>query len=110
MNGWIETLTNEQLKPFGLVKPIDYEPWHITLISLVGISQKEKEKIRDSVLNPPKVVKDELAEALKIIADKADIDYETWYKLSKDSKTKYTDQLKYLDYFMIKVAKSYGGK
>lgn len=49
-DGWIEELTNAQLKPYGLVKPMDYEPWHVTLIELVAISQEKKIQIRDSVL------------------------------------------------------------
>lgn len=50
MNGWFEGLTNAQLKKYGLVKPMSYEPWHLTLIELVGISQTRKEAIRDSCL------------------------------------------------------------
>jgi hypothetical protein len=48
---WFKKLTNTQLKKFGLKKSVSYEPWHVTLIELVGISQEKKEQIRDSVLN-----------------------------------------------------------
>ncbi len=47
---WFKALTNVQLKKYGLVKTMDYEPWHVTLIELVGISQEKKIQIRDSVL------------------------------------------------------------
>lgn len=58
MDGWMEELTSEQLKPYGLCKPVPHEPWHITLIELVGVSQTEKEAIRDSVLNGIMYIKD----------------------------------------------------
>jgi len=58
-DGWVEDLTNAHLKKYGLVKPMDYEPWHVTLIELVGISDAKKKAIRDSVLNKNKIVKDD---------------------------------------------------
>ena len=48
MNGWFEKLTNAQLKPYGLCKPITYEPWHVQLIETIGISKSQKIAIRDS--------------------------------------------------------------
>lgn len=50
MNGWFEKLTNAQLKKYGLIKPVSHEPWHVTLIELVGISDSKKKIIRDAVL------------------------------------------------------------
>ncbi len=47
---WFKALTNVQLKKYGLIKSVPHEPWHITLIELVGISQEKKIQIRDSVL------------------------------------------------------------
>jgi hypothetical protein len=48
---WFLKLNNDELKKYNLKKSVSYEPWHVTLIGLVGISQKEKEAIRDIVLN-----------------------------------------------------------
>ncbi|PYG90126.1 D-alanyl-D-alanine carboxypeptidase-like protein [Ruminiclostridium sufflavum DSM 19573] len=47
---WFKELTNAQLKKYGLVKPMDYEPWHVQLLEHNGISDVQKEQIRDSVL------------------------------------------------------------
>jgi hypothetical protein len=48
---WFKSLTNAQLKPYGLYKPIlPKEPWHVQLIELDGITQTQKETIRDGVL------------------------------------------------------------
>ncbi|ACL77317.1 D-alanyl-D-alanine carboxypeptidase family protein [Ruminiclostridium cellulolyticum] len=47
---WFNALTNAELKKYGLVKPMDHEPWHVQLIEHQGISQKQKESIRDGVL------------------------------------------------------------
>lgn len=49
-DSWFQTITNSELKKYGLIKSVAHEPWHVTLIELVGISQKQKEAIRDSVL------------------------------------------------------------
>lgn len=95
-DGWIENLTNAQLKPYGLIKPIEHEPWHVTLIELVGISETEKIKIRDSVLNAPV---DELKQALEFICPKAGINYDTWYRVAKT--------VKWLDVAFIKIWKAW---
>lgn len=50
MDGWFVELTNKQLKKYGLVKPLDYEPWHVQLIELTGIDESQKIAIRDSIL------------------------------------------------------------
>ncbi|HEX2928048.1 MAG TPA: peptidoglycan-binding protein [Ruminiclostridium sp.] len=50
INGWFEKLTNEQLKKYGLIKPIPYEPWHVQLIEHTGISEEQKIFIRNSCL------------------------------------------------------------
>ncbi len=47
---WFEKLTNKELAKYGLIKPIDYEPWHVQLCEHQGISQAQKEAIRESVL------------------------------------------------------------
>ncbi len=47
---WFEALTNTELKKYGLIKPISYEPWHVQLLEHQGINQAKKEQIRDSVL------------------------------------------------------------
>lgn len=47
---WFNKLSNAELKKYGLIKPISYEPWHVQLIEHQGISQTKKEQIRDSVL------------------------------------------------------------
>ena len=47
---WFTALTNTELKTYGLVKPMDYEPWHVQLLEHNGISQSQKEAIRDSIL------------------------------------------------------------
>lgn len=49
-DSWFENLTNTQLKQFGLVKTMTHEPWHVTLIKLVEISDDKKKLIRDTVL------------------------------------------------------------
>jgi hypothetical protein len=50
MDGWFENLSNQKLKKYGLIKPLDYEPWHVQLIELTGISENVKIAIRDSIL------------------------------------------------------------
>lgn len=47
---WFKKLTNSELAKYGLVKSMDYEPWHVQLIEHNGISQTQKIAIRDSVL------------------------------------------------------------
>lgn len=49
-NKWFKVLTNSELKKYGLIKPMSYEPWHVQLLEHNGITQAEKEAIRDSVL------------------------------------------------------------
>lgn len=49
-DGWFKLLENTELKKYGLVKPISYEPWHVQLLEHTGISQAKKEAIRDIVL------------------------------------------------------------
>ncbi len=45
---WFKKLTNVELKKYGLVKPMDYEPWHVQLLEHSNISQAQKETIRDA--------------------------------------------------------------
>jgi murein L,D-transpeptidase YcbB/YkuD len=47
---WFKTLTNTELKRYGLIKPMDYELWHVQLLEHQGLSLTQKEAIRDSVL------------------------------------------------------------
>ena len=47
---WINALKNAELKKYGLIKPMDHEPWHVQLLEHQGISQAQKETIRDNVL------------------------------------------------------------
>lgn len=47
---WFKALTNAQLKKYGLVKPMDYEPWHVQLLEHNGILDVQKVKIRNNVL------------------------------------------------------------
>lgn len=47
---WFNKLSNSELKKYGLIKPMSYEPWHVELIETRGLSQLQKEAIRDSVL------------------------------------------------------------
>ncbi len=47
---WFNALKNAELKKYGLIKPMDHEPWHVQLLEHQGISQSQKEAIRDSVL------------------------------------------------------------
>jgi hypothetical protein len=50
INGWFEDLTNVQLKKYGLIKPIAYEPWHVQLTEMTWISEAKKIAVRDSYL------------------------------------------------------------
>ena len=45
---WLQNLDNVELAKYGLVKPMSYEPWHVQLIVHNGISQTQKELIRDA--------------------------------------------------------------
>ncbi|HEX2927706.1 MAG TPA: peptidoglycan-binding protein [Ruminiclostridium sp.] len=49
-DSWFKALENAELKKFGLVKPMSHEPWHVQLLEHTGISQEQKEAIRDSIL------------------------------------------------------------
>lgn len=49
-DSWLRALTNTELAPYGLVKPMTYEPWHVQLAEHSNLSQAQKEAIRDSVL------------------------------------------------------------
>ncbi|WP_024834150.1 peptidoglycan-binding protein [Ruminiclostridium josui] len=49
-DSWFQALTNAEIKKYGLVKPMSYEPWHVQLLEHQGISLSQKEAIRNSVL------------------------------------------------------------
>lgn len=49
-DSWFKSLGNDELKKYGLVKPMSYEPWHVQLLEHTGISLAQKEAIRDAVL------------------------------------------------------------
>ena len=50
-DSWFKDMTNEQLKLYGLYKPMSYEPWHVQLLEHQGITQAQKEQIRNSIIN-----------------------------------------------------------
>jgi hypothetical protein len=39
---WFKSMTNAQLKPFGLITPMDYEPWHVELIETRELTADQK--------------------------------------------------------------------
>jgi hypothetical protein len=47
---WFKKLTNTELKKYGLIKPMSYESWHVQLLEHQGITQTQKQAIRDSVI------------------------------------------------------------
>jgi hypothetical protein len=47
---WFTQLSNTELKSYGLIKPMEHEPWHVQLIIHNGITLKQKQEIRDMVL------------------------------------------------------------
>ncbi len=49
-DSWFKLLGNDELKKYGLVKPMSYEPWHVQLLEHTGLSLAQKEVIRGSVL------------------------------------------------------------
>ncbi len=49
-DSWFKLLENEELKKYGLVKPMSYEPWHVQLLEHNGLSLLQKEAIRDRLL------------------------------------------------------------
>lgn len=55
-DSWFKLLGNDELKKYGLVKPMSYEAWHVQLLEHNGLSLSQKEEIRESVLRG--VVKD----------------------------------------------------
>lgn len=50
-DSWFKNLTNAQLKKYNLVKPMAHEPWHAQLLEHSNITQKQKESIRNYVLD-----------------------------------------------------------
>lgn len=48
-DSWFQALANAELKKYGLVKQMSYEPWHVELIETRGLSQIQKKTIKDSV-------------------------------------------------------------
>lgn len=48
---WFKALSNIEIKKYGLIKPIAYEPWHVQLLEHNGITQEQKEAIRNNVLS-----------------------------------------------------------
>jgi hypothetical protein len=47
---WFKALTDADLKPYGLHKPVVGENWHVQLIATYNYTQKQKEAIRNSIL------------------------------------------------------------
>lgn len=88
---WFKALTNAQLKPYGLIKPMDYEPWHIQLIEHNGLTESQKAAIRDDTI--------ELRKGLEFICPRAGIDINYWYSKAKE--------VKYLDIVFKNIAKAW---
>lgn len=47
---WFKKLTNSDLYKYGLFKPMAHEPWHVQLLEQSGITQTQKETIRDACI------------------------------------------------------------
>ena len=45
---WFKKLTNKDLARYGLIKPMDYEDWHVELIETKGLSLENKKKLYES--------------------------------------------------------------
>jgi hypothetical protein len=41
---WFRSMTNAQLAPYGLYKPMSYEPWHVQVIETKGVPKAEIKK------------------------------------------------------------------
>jgi murein L,D-transpeptidase YcbB/YkuD len=70
-DSWFKALGNAELAKYGLIKPMSYEPWHVQLIAHQGISQAQKEAIRDSIIGKDdgKVTVKEFQEMAGLTAD-----------------------------------------
>ncbi len=104
ITGWFEGLTNSQLKKYGLVKPMSYEPWHVQLIEHTGITEKQKKAIRDSCLkgeNCTPDIKQDFFNAVDIIKrTQSNPDY--WLPRLKE--------IKYFDTFIMNIVRVLGCK
>lgn len=137
IDGWFEKLTNEQLKKYGLIKPISYEPWHVQLIELSGISEEKKKVIRDSCLSGgndmnimefqaltgleadgisgPKT-KGKAKEVLQICQQILGNDFKTPEEVirgtqgSPDLWLEKLNEIKYFDIFIMNITRKLGGK
>jgi hypothetical protein len=47
---WFQNVTNSDLYKYGLFKPVAHELWHVQLLEHSGISQTQKEIIRDACI------------------------------------------------------------
>ena len=136
-DSWFQALTNAELRKYGLVKPMSYEPWHVQLLEHNGISQEQKEAIRDSVLKGvneemevkefqsmtgltvdglagPKT-KDKATEILRVCQNILGNDYSTAEEVIKATQTNSARWLellktvKYFDSFVMNIVKKMGG-
>ncbi len=137
-DSWFQALTNTELRKYGLVKPMSYEPWHVQLLEHNGISQKQKEAIRESVLkgkvdgdmkiqefqsmtglSPDGVAgpktKEKAREILQCCQSILGNEYSTAEEVIKDTQTKPEDWLpmletkKYFRAFIMNIVKKMGG-
>jgi hypothetical protein len=134
---WFEKLTNGQLKKYGLIKPISYEPWHVQLIELSEISEVKKRAIRDSCLKevsdmdikefqaltglksdgiPGPKTKDKAREVLQICQQILGIDFKTPEEIIRGTQGSpelwlaKLNEIKFFDSFVMNIARKLGGK
>ncbi len=135
---WFNALTNAELKKYGLIKPIDYEPWHVQLLEHQGISEAQKIDIRDSLLKgtgdnmyvkefqamtgltPDGVVgtktKEKAKEVLQCCQEILDNNFKTAEEVIRATQTKpgvwigVIKTLKYFDRFIMNIVNRMGGR
>lgn len=97
---WAKSLTNEYLAPFGLFKPMDYEPWHIQPIETS--TDGDMQSYLDACNDIAEVVEVEittLEQALTVFKNKGvDIDVSHWVQAAL--------YVKWFEELIIKLAKA----